>query len=163
MSESKIYMPPTPDWSLVPEHMQFSMYLYLEHGLHPGGFLTAVLSNDLRLSIFRADAVNKSQLSPIVTFLWEYAPSDCWGSSENFYSWIECGGSLGLERRNPEIKTLRISFERDWDFLHRRRRLRRRWCAVQFGAAKNAWKNQRLKNTAMVKYMSDNPEVPILR
>lgn len=43
-----------------------SLENYLMHGLEPGGFLTAVLANDLRLAVGRADHWNKDNLPRIV-------------------------------------------------------------------------------------------------
>ena len=47
---------------------------YLMHGLQPGGFLTAVLANDLRLAAGRADHWNKDRLPEIVTEVFQKVP-----------------------------------------------------------------------------------------
>lgn len=83
-----------PDWnaekfqSLVPEHMQAGLMLYLEHGVLPGSFLTAVLENDLKGAFGRADHINESRIKDIVTFLYNYAPGPCWGSPQKVASWV---------------------------------------------------------------------------
>ena len=54
-----------------------------------GGFLTAVLSNDLKESFGRADANNRIYLYHVVDLLWNHAPSGCWGSPEEMKSWLK--------------------------------------------------------------------------
>ncbi|MBS7703265.1 hypothetical protein [Chelatococcus asaccharovorans] len=71
---------------------------YIEHGIQPGGFLTAVLSNDLREACARADAMNRHLLFDYVQFLYNEAPGGCWGSPEVVDAWISHGGLTGLQR-----------------------------------------------------------------
>lgn len=70
-----------PD-AYLPEHMRDAMKMYLEHGVEPGGFLYAVLTNNLKEAFARADHINTQHLGNIVSYcMWEI-PSDCWGSVE---------------------------------------------------------------------------------
>lgn len=62
---------------------------YIEHGAHPGGFLEAVLSNDLRAACERADAANRHKLFSIVSWLSNYAPWRCWGNLDSIDRWME--------------------------------------------------------------------------
>lgn len=60
---------------------------YIEHHQPTGGFLQAVLSNQLKEAFGRADTDNLTNLQAFVAFLnWE-APSDCWGSAEKYQAW----------------------------------------------------------------------------
>lgn len=61
---------------------------YAYRGVPTGGFLYAVLSNDLRESIARADAHNSLILRPIVTFIYMQLPAPCWGSWEKVDAWL---------------------------------------------------------------------------
>lgn len=87
------------DWSMVPGHMIGGLRRYIERGIPPGSFLTAVLSNDLKEACHRADETNKRCLWDFVYFLYNYAPRECWGGPERVREWIEKGG-LKMEVRD---------------------------------------------------------------
>lgn len=73
--------------SNIPAYMHGGLLRYIEHGIEPGHFLCAVLQNDLRRSIERADDYNVQHLADYVKFLYCHAPAGCWGSLEKFTSW----------------------------------------------------------------------------
>jgi len=73
----------------IPEHMHDGYVLYLLHGIPPGSFLTAVLTNDLREACGRADEVNRAALYQHVFFLYNYAPRNALGSLENVREWMQ--------------------------------------------------------------------------
>ena len=54
-----------------------------------GHFLMAVLKNDLREAINRADPENRKWLAQIVCYCHNEIPSCCWGSPEKVEAWIE--------------------------------------------------------------------------
>ena len=66
----------------IPAHTQRALQRYAEHGIQPGGFLTAVLSNDLFSAVACADSENLAALTDIVTFIYNRLPQDSWGDSE---------------------------------------------------------------------------------
>jgi hypothetical protein len=72
--------------------MQGGLRRYIEHGISPGSFLTAVLSNDLRGAFECADDENRQIIEWYVRFLYNYAPSGCWGSRARFDVWCAHGG-----------------------------------------------------------------------
>lgn len=82
---------------MLPPHMADAMKLYIENGIPPGSFLSAVLSNDLMGALGRADDVNRSALHRYGTFLYSYAPPACFGSPDLFLAWVERGGLAGQE------------------------------------------------------------------
>jgi hypothetical protein len=84
-----------PDWKLVPEHMREGVKIYIERGIPPGDFLTAVIQNDLKEACGRADEINARRIWHIVNFFYNYAPIDCWGSPGKMAAWIEQGGLYG--------------------------------------------------------------------
>jgi len=76
------------DYSRLPEHMQGAARRYIERGITPGDFLTAVICNDLVGAIQRADDVNTAAMRDWVMFFYNDAPSGCWGSSAAMDDWI---------------------------------------------------------------------------
>lgn len=63
--------------------------LYLEHGIEPGGFLMAVLSNDLVGAFSKADNENLQILDEIVKYVYNNLPSNSWGSREIVSTWLK--------------------------------------------------------------------------
>jgi len=66
---------------------------YVVHGIPTGGFLRAVLANDLMESMGRADIDNRRDLFEIVSYIYNSVPSDCHGSYELVDAWIERKGA----------------------------------------------------------------------
>ena len=77
------------DYSRLPEHMQDGAREYVERGLEPGGFMLAVLCNDLTLAFGRADTINAAAMAEWARWLWNEAPSQCWGSRTKVEAWID--------------------------------------------------------------------------
>lgn len=73
---------------LVPEYMIGPVKRYILDGIPPGSFLTAVVSNDLREAFACADDDNARNMHGWVRFFYNYAPTGCWGSPENFREWM---------------------------------------------------------------------------
>ena len=84
------------NWGLIPIYMRDGLDEYIQHGRLSGDFLNAVLCNDLRRAVERGDDVNRRRLHDYVTFLYNYAPSNCWGSLSNVQSWMDRGGLVGI-------------------------------------------------------------------
>ena len=76
------------EYADVPEHIRDGLIGYVEHHWRPGGFLTAVLSNDLKEAMGRADDLARDGLFAIVKWLYSCAPSSCWGSPERVNDWL---------------------------------------------------------------------------
>jgi hypothetical protein len=68
---------------------------YIENGRPLSNFLTAVVTNDLKESFGRADHINRRLMFDVVSWFWNYAPSECWGSKEKVAAWIRRGGVNG--------------------------------------------------------------------
>lgn len=73
---------------LVPEHLHGALKRYIVEGIDPGGFLFAVLTNDLKEAVSRADHINLQRIPDIVKFLYNEAPGPCWGSREKVAAWM---------------------------------------------------------------------------
>jgi hypothetical protein len=83
-----------PAWAgrlrLMPQHMRAGMARWIVFGIRPGGFLTAVLHNDLFGALKQADDINMRSLPEIGMFLYNYAPSLCYGSQSKVSDWTGC-------------------------------------------------------------------------
>lgn len=73
----------------LPEHIRRGIEDYIELHRPVGHFLTAVLTNDLREACARADQTNRYRLFDIVDWLYNEAPSVCWGSPEKVETWLK--------------------------------------------------------------------------
>ena len=82
----------------VPEHLVDGLAGYIAEGYPVGSYLEALLSNDLRGVFTRGDDSSLAGLHSTVMFLYNDAPSACWGSAEKMQAWLERGGVAGLER-----------------------------------------------------------------
>lgn len=60
----------------------------INHHEH-GGFVMALLRNDLVDAINRADESSYRNLREIVQFMNMYMPASCWGSNEKVRAWID--------------------------------------------------------------------------
>ena len=84
---------------IVPAYMLDNLKAYINTGRGVGGFLTAVLENDLKGAVDRADSHNRANLPAYVGYLYNQAPGGCWGSPENVKAWKKAGGLKGLEKK----------------------------------------------------------------
>lgn len=88
------------NYEKLPEHMQPGARGYIEKGLPPGGFLRAVLENDLVGAFAKADEVNTREMYWWAEWLYNEAPSACWGSPEKVTAWINHEGLQGREAKH---------------------------------------------------------------
>jgi len=89
------------DWTCMPPHENCAegLRMYIEKGIPSGSFLEAILCNDLKEACARADNENRFLIWHWVNWLYNEAPSDCWGSPEKYQAWI---GVRGLEGMRPK-------------------------------------------------------------
>ncbi len=85
------------DWQLVPAHIRAGIADYVQHGQIPGGFLQAVIRNNLSDAAFQADVENYPRLGDIAKFIYWHTPNACQGSEEKMLAWKKLGGLEGLE------------------------------------------------------------------
>jgi len=62
---------------------------YIDEGLEPGDFLTAVICNDLAEACGRADEENLRNLPAFVAYFYNEAARGSWGSKERMAYWVE--------------------------------------------------------------------------
>ncbi len=106
MIHLKTYADVFPQWrsalTRLPDHMRRAVERYVLHGIPPGHFLTAVVENNLRSAVERADSTNVDLLPAYVRFFHTSAPADCWGSPQRVKDWIANSGALGLVEQPEE-------------------------------------------------------------
>lgn len=76
----------------IPDRMMPSLRRYIEEKIQPGDFLTAVIQNDLSEACSRADDENMRNLPAYAAYLYNEAPSICWGSKEKMEKWLATKG-----------------------------------------------------------------------
>lgn len=64
-----------------------SLDAYIGLGVPLGGFLTAVVENNLSEAVGQADSQNAPLLRDYVMYLYNECPSMCWGSREKVKLW----------------------------------------------------------------------------
>jgi len=78
--------------------MQEGMRMWIEHGIDGGGFMMAVLCNDLMGALGKADSTNIARLKDFGMFLYNEVPTGCCGSRGKVKAWSEKGGMLGHDK-----------------------------------------------------------------
>ncbi len=73
---------------MIPKAIKYQIDQYIEAGVPPGGFLNAVLTNDLMVAIQKADETNKLHIPDIVTYLLNYLPPIAYGNAKNVTDWL---------------------------------------------------------------------------
>ena len=93
-------IPQEPIEGLVPPNTAESLRAYIETGRPTGGFLKAVLSNDLFGAYARADVENVAALPALVRWVYNNAPRLCWGSEDRVEDWMK------MKRENAALARL---------------------------------------------------------
>lgn len=62
---------------------------YVQNKIPTGGFLKAVLENDLVEAFGQADDINKYRIGEIIKYIYNELPSLCWGSPEKVQNWLK--------------------------------------------------------------------------
>ena len=70
-------------------NVKWSLDNYVSQGIPTGGFLQAVLENNLFEAFARADSENLRDLQEIIQYCYQRLPSSCWGSPENVREWLD--------------------------------------------------------------------------
>ena len=73
----------------IPDRMMGGLLRYIEHGISPGHFLTAILENNLQEAVSRADDENMANLPAYSAYLYNEAPAGCYGSPDICRAWME--------------------------------------------------------------------------
>lgn len=73
----------------ISDHMGAAINRYVNEKLEPGGFLTAVICNDLSGAVAQADDNNLKNIPAFVAYFYNETPSSCWGSKEKMDNWLD--------------------------------------------------------------------------
>ena len=73
----------------IPERMKAGILRYIEHGIVPGSFLTAVIQNNLKEAMMYADDENLENLPAYVDYFYNECPLACWGSPKTMEEWAK--------------------------------------------------------------------------
>jgi len=65
-----------------------SLRAYVERGRPTGGFIHAVLCNDLMAAVSRADESSLANLGDICRYVYNRMPAASWGSPEKVTAWV---------------------------------------------------------------------------
>lgn len=76
------------EFTFVPHHMRDGYKLWIEHGILPGSFGEALLRNDLKGAMGKADDINSRHIKSTVAWFYNFSPSNCWGSVQNVNDWM---------------------------------------------------------------------------
>lgn len=83
---------------IVPSYTLDSLIRYAEQGVPTGGFLEAVLANDMMGAMSRADSENRAAIGAICQFVYMEMPIGSWGSREIFHQWVRRRGLQGRDQ-----------------------------------------------------------------
>lgn len=86
-------------------YMREAARLYIDYGVHPGGFLTAVLENNFVRAVGSADETNLRFIRDWALWAYNDIPSACWGTVEKVDAWITKKGLLGGEAHAAQDPT----------------------------------------------------------
>ena len=73
----------------IPDRMMGGIKRYIEDHVKPGDFLRAVICNNLKEAVGKADEENMENLPAFVAYFYNDAPSTCWGSEEKYKEWLK--------------------------------------------------------------------------
>jgi hypothetical protein len=73
----------------IPEYMHQGFIYYIESGILPGDFLSAILCNNLKEAVYNADSTNIHLISTYIKFLYKHFPYNIWGSKERVQQHLE--------------------------------------------------------------------------
>lgn len=82
----------------IPDYMAGGIKRYIEDGIPPGDFLSAIITNDLRTAVFHADDYNIRNIPAYIFYFYNEVPSTCWGSVKSMSDWIKIGGLNGTKK-----------------------------------------------------------------
>ena len=91
-------------------HAGKSLWRWIDKRTDPGGFLTAVLCNDLSKAVSKADDRNVELIPNYVRLLYNHAPADCWGDDETVDNWRH-GLHLRGQTRQWRVEITKVARE----------------------------------------------------
>lgn len=86
------------DWSTCPAGMRDGLQRYVEHGIEPGGYLTAVLRGDLFDAMGRADLQSRRDMFDLCSFIFNFLPNAIWGDRNSVSEWVAYWAEVRKQR-----------------------------------------------------------------
>ena len=81
----------------IPHYMVNGILQYFNEKIPPGGFLRAVLENDLMSAAGKADDNNSIILHVYTAFFYNHCPNDSYGSKEAVRAWLASRDDFDVE------------------------------------------------------------------
>ena len=88
-------------YPMIPESAVITLVEYRDRGCPTGGFLEAVLSNDLMKALASADDISVNILLHYGRFIYNDLPMSAHGSPDRYKSWLMIGGLNSKEEISP--------------------------------------------------------------
>lgn len=82
---------PAIKYNSLPSTLRGGIQRYVDDRIRPGGFLDALLANDLKGTVMRADEQTRSELQDILFWCMENLPGPCWGGRKEVEKWLAPG------------------------------------------------------------------------
>ena len=76
-------------WAHITMQCQEAIFNYLVYGWEPGGFLTAVMANDLYRAATVSDIANVDNLAYVAKFVVYALPQACYGNYDQIKNWLQ--------------------------------------------------------------------------
>jgi len=73
----------------IPSHMRNALAEWILYHRPCGGFLQNLLANNLFETYAKADLENQRSIKEYIDFLYNHAPSTCWGSPRKVADWCD--------------------------------------------------------------------------
>jgi len=87
----------------IPSRMMSGIQRYVKKHTPPGSFLQAVIQNNLRKAVARADKENLANLPAFISYFYNEAPPSCWGSPEAYELWLSSQGGETTTRATYKV------------------------------------------------------------
>lgn len=71
---------------------------YEDYGISPGGFLSALLQDNLIEAAKLADQTSLNTLGAVVDYMFNEMDHECYGSKEKYQEWRASGGAIRREK-----------------------------------------------------------------
>ena len=81
------------DYATIPLYVREALHKHAHQHQHTGGFVTAVLENNLMEAVGQADAKSFAALPSICSYVYNEIPGGCHGSPAKVKAWREGAGN----------------------------------------------------------------------
>lgn len=111
---SEVTPPPPPGVSFIPPRLKDALTRYSQSHIQPGGFLAALLSNNLHIALRLASPTSLAALPEIVRYVHKHLPAQAYGSPEKVMAWLDSGKQRTPTDSDHLIRTANTGAIRDY-------------------------------------------------